>query len=76
MDKKFKTISAFIIASAIIWGAVIIGSSYALKGTLCYDKIQNILIGGVLSHIILIWGSLALLFREKKENKPEESIKK
>ena len=32
MDKKFKTIGAFIIASAIIWGAVIVGSSYALTG--------------------------------------------
>jgi hypothetical protein len=75
MDKKFKTIGAFIIASAIIWGAVIVGSSYALKGTECYDKIQNILVGGVLSHIILIWGPLALLFKKTKESKSENSIK-
>jgi len=68
MDKKFKTIGAFIIGSAIIWGAVIIGSSYALKGTECYDKIQNILVGGVLSHIILIWGPLALLFKKRNKN--------
>jgi len=69
MEKKFKTIGAFIIASAIIWGVVIVGSSYALKGTECYDKIQNILVGGVLSHIILIWGPLALLFKKTKERK-------
>ena len=75
MEKKFKTIGAFIIASAIIWGAVIVGSSFALKGTECYEKIQNILVGGVLSHIILIWGPLALLFKKSKENKSENSIK-
>jgi hypothetical protein len=73
MEKKFKTIGAFVIASAIIWGAVIIGCSFALKGTGCYDSIQNILIGGVISHIILIWGPLALLFKKIKENKPEDS---
>jgi len=67
MDKKFKTIGTFILASAIIWGAVIIGCSYVLKGTECYSKIQNILVGGVLSHIILIWGPVALLFKKIKE---------
>jgi len=66
MDKKFKTIGTFIIASAIIWAAVIVGCSYALNGTECYDKIQNILIGGVLSHIILIWGPSAMLFKKTK----------
>ncbi|MBU4268364.1 MAG: hypothetical protein KJ808_05895 [Acidobacteria bacterium] len=73
MDKKFKTIGVFIIVSAVIWGAVILASSYALKGTGCYGKIQNILAGGVISHMILIWGPLALLFK-KKENKPEEKV--
>ena len=75
MDKKLKTIGALIIASAIIWGAVIVGSSYALKGTECYDKIQNILVGGVVSHMILIWGPLTLLFKKIKKNKPEDNIK-
>ena len=32
MNKEFRTIGAFIIASAIIWAAVIVGSSYVLKG--------------------------------------------
>ena len=72
MEKKFKTIGAFIIASAIIWGAVIVGSSYALRGTECYDKIQYILVGGVLSHIVLIWGPVALLFKKTKENESEK----
>lgn len=66
MNKKTKTIGAFILGSAIIWAAVIVGSSYALKGTECYDKIQNILVGGVLSHIILIWAPLVILFKKIK----------
>ena len=58
---KKSTLGALIIASALIWGAVIIGCSLALKGTECYDKIQNILVAGVITHIILIWGPLVAL---------------
>jgi hypothetical protein len=76
MDKKMISIGAFTIASSIIWGAVILGCSFALKGTECYDKIQNILVGGVVTHIILIWGPLAMIFNKIKENKSEDSNKK
>jgi len=44
----------FIIVSAIIWGAVIIGCSMALKGSECYSAIQNILVAGASIHIVLI----------------------
>jgi len=37
-----------IIVSAIVWGAVIIGCSLALKSTECYGEIQNILVAGVI----------------------------
>ncbi len=67
-------IGGLIIASVIIWGAVIIGCASALKGTDCYDIIQNILVGGVLSHIILIWGSMALLFKKIENNKAEDEM--
>ena len=67
MDKKKKTIGAFIIGSAVIWGAVIIGSSFALKGTECYDKIQNIIFGGFITHLILIWGPLAAMVAKLKK---------
>ncbi len=59
-----KTIAAAVIASAIIWGLIIVGSATALKGTDCYDKIQNLLVIGVIAHIIIIWAPLALLFRK------------
>ena len=74
MDKKIRSIGAFIIASAIVWGAVMVGSSLALKGTECYGQIQNILVGGFLCHLILIWGPMTLLFR-KTVNKSDDDPK-
>ncbi|MCF7921999.1 MAG: hypothetical protein K9M55_04790 [Candidatus Marinimicrobia bacterium] len=69
MDKKIISIGAFIIGSALIWGAVILGCSYALKGTECYDQIQNILAVGATTHLILIWGPLSMLFVKSKVTK-------
>ena len=53
-----------IIASAIVWGAVIVGCSSVLKGTECYGEIQNILIAGVIAHLIVIWSPLAAQARK------------
>lgn len=69
MDKSNKnalSIGGLIIGSAIIWGAVILGCSFALKGTECYGEIQNILAGGTMAHLILIWGPMAILFNKAK----------
>lgn len=70
MDKKKKSIRTKVamlpIASALIWGAVIIGCSWKLKGTGGYDEIQLILYGGVITHLILIGGVIAgIAGREK-----------
>lgn len=64
---KKGLIGYFIIGSAIIWGAVIIGCSLMLRGTSCYQAISNVLIGGMITHLIFIWGPLASQFK-KKEN--------
>jgi len=64
---KKGTIGTFIIASAIIWGTIIIGCSLALRGTECYSKIQNILAVGFVVHLILIWGPLAILLFKKEQ---------
>ena len=69
MDNKIKSLGAFIIASAIIWAAVIIGCSILLSGIECYGKIQNILAGGVITHIIIIWGPLVMMMKRMKANK-------
>lgn len=72
MDSNKKTASrsiimgSLVIASAIIWGLVIIGTSYALKGTDCYVQIQNYLVGGVIMHIILIGGLTPLIIKKQK----------
>ncbi len=67
--KKNKALSygAFIIGSAIIWGAVIIGAALILKGTPYKDSITKLLFGGVILHLILIWGPLGALVRKTKK---------
>ena len=64
-----KSIGVFIIASAIIWAAVILGCSLKLQGTTCYDEIKLILVGGVIVHILFIWGPLGILSRKSNEEK-------
>ncbi|HZX11155.1 MAG TPA: hypothetical protein VFG01_09450 [Acidobacteriota bacterium] len=68
--KKFS-IGYYIIASAIVWAAVIIGCSLKLKGTDCYQSIDMILIGGVIAHLLFIWGPLggSLAKNRKKDRK-------
>ncbi|MCD4729133.1 MAG: hypothetical protein K8R74_00925 [Bacteroidales bacterium] len=64
---KKTNVGYLIIASAIIWGAVIVGCSYKLKGTECYEAISNILFAGVIMHFLLIWAPLGSQLRKKKE---------
>lgn len=71
VQKKAVSVGAMIIASAIIWGLVIIGCSYKLKGTGCYDEIQNILVGGFFTHLILIWSPMVTMFSKKKKEKED-----
>ncbi|MFO7888753.1 MAG: hypothetical protein R6V04_00280 [bacterium] len=67
MNKKKNAIVLFIIASAIIWGAVIIGCSLKLKGTECFKEISNILSAGAVFHLLFIWGSLATQLKKIKK---------
>lgn len=67
-----KIFRPLIIASAIIWGAVIIVISFKLKGAGCYAEIQSYLTGGVIIHIMLISGLfLPIINKIKKEIKGE-----
>jgi hypothetical protein len=67
---KKKSIGGFIIASTIIWGAVIIGCALKLDDTSMYEEISFILYGGVIFHLIFIWGTLAVQLKARKEKKP------
>jgi hypothetical protein len=60
---KLKNIGWFIIGSAIIWGAMIVGCSLALRRTECYQEIQNILALGTIVHLLFIWGPLSAIAR-------------
>lgn len=66
---KKKSIGGFIIASAVVWGAVIFGCALKLKGTSMYEEISLILYGGVIFHLLFIWGPLAIQFKGNKEEK-------
>jgi hypothetical protein len=68
---KVKHVGYVLILSAIIWGAVIVGCSLKLRGTNCYEEISNILIGGTLTHIVLIMSSMGMLAGNKKKEKQE-----
>lgn len=65
-------IGIFIIASAIIWAAVILGASGKLSGTGCYDEIKYILYGGFIAHLFFVWAPLTARFKKNKETEKEE----
>jgi len=61
---KKNKIGYFIIGSALIWGAVMVGCSLKLKGTSCYEDIYLILTLGAAFHLLFIWGPLVSLFKK------------
>ena len=65
--KKSK-VGYLIIASAIIWGAVMIGASVILKGTPYKEGINRIIMGGTIFHFLFIWAPLGTLFKKDKKN--------
>jgi hypothetical protein len=68
VDKKIKRrIGGCIVASAIIWAGVIVSCSVVLKGTACYESIQSILYGGIISHFIVLYFPLSYLFKKDEE---------
>ncbi|MCF7794403.1 MAG: hypothetical protein K9N09_10615 [Candidatus Cloacimonetes bacterium] len=66
---------ATILASAIIWGAVMIAASSELKGTEFKNEVLKIIQYGTFSHFLFIWapmGILAAKFNKEKLEKIEE----
>ena len=68
---KANKIGYFIIASALVWGAVIIGCALKLKGTPYFNEISPILTVGTVIHLLFIWGPLGSGARKKKNDKQE-----
>jgi surface polysaccharide O-acyltransferase-like enzyme len=57
-----------IILSAIIWGAVMIGTSIVLKGSPFKDEIRRIISGASAAHLLFIWAPIGILFIKNKKN--------
>lgn len=69
---KNKT-AYFILASALVWGAVLIASSVILKGTPYRNPMYNVLLGGIAFHLLFIWGPLGNQLRRKDDADKENS---
>lgn len=72
--KKSK-VGYLIIASAIIWGAVMIGSALVLKGTPYKEEVNRIILYGVIFHFLFIWTPLGTLFKNKKQDRKIDKTK-
>lgn len=55
---KKTSIGYFIIASAIVWGVVIIACAKVLGGTPYKEDVIQALAAGALIHLLFIWGPL------------------
>ena len=67
MKNKPFSLGWYIIGSAIIWGLVMLTSAIALKGTDGYMKIQLILGGGAVFHLLFIWAPIAAMIGKKNK---------
>jgi len=56
----------FIIGSALIWAAIILGSSFVLKGIQEKQIITQILSGGFIAHLLFIWGPIIVVLKKDK----------
>ncbi len=72
MEKK--QIGYYIIASAIVWGVVLIACGSVLSGTEYKQEVTNILIGGASFHILFIWAPMSNKFRKKKEESESREL--
>ena len=62
-------IGYLIIASAIIWGAVMIGSALILKDTPYKGQVNRLVMFGAVFHLLFIWAPLGSMFKNKKQDK-------
>lgn len=54
-----KVLGPYIIANAIVWGAVIVGTAFILKGTGMMSKILPILGAGAAFAVVILPGAMA-----------------
>ncbi len=69
---KGKSVGFFIISSAIIWGAVMIGVTILVKDSPNKHMINMILTMGATTHLLFIWAPLGVMFKKMKEQQKKE----
>jgi hypothetical protein len=67
-NRKNSVYAISILASALVWGLVIVGCSFSLKGTGCYEQISVLLFGGAASHLIVVYPLLIQRLKNSNEN--------
>ncbi len=70
---KKKSIGYFIIASAIIWGAVIIAAAIILRDSPVKHSMNMLLSAGAGLHLLFIWGPMGAMFKKMKDRIREEN---
>ena len=60
-------IGYFIIASAIVWGGVIWGCAFTLKGMAEKQAVVQILSLGIVVHLLFIWGPMVVALKKNKK---------
>jgi hypothetical protein len=63
-EKKKNILGYYIIGSAIIWGATLIGCKLILQET--FEQISLLLTSAAGIHLIIIWGPLAAQLKKQK----------
>ncbi len=72
MKKDEEKVGDRIIASSVVWSAVMIGCAFVLKGTPYDWDVFYILMAGSFFHLLFICGPLSILQAKKnKKNKIE-----
>lgn len=65
--KKNSNAGVIIILSAVIWGAVMIGTSIVLKGTPFKDDVARIIQGATAFHLLFIWAPIGIMYKKEKK---------
>ncbi len=66
-ENKKTALTYYIIGSALIWAATILGSAYILKGT--FNQISILITSAATIHLIIIGGPLSARFKKQEERK-------
>ncbi len=65
---KTSILGPYILGSAVIWGATIVGASLLMGGVEASARILSLLGGGAAVHLILVWVPLAAALKKTRDS--------